>query len=128
MKIESGDLRKGEIVRVKRDGIFPADLMLIDSNLTDGVCFIETGTLDGEKTLKIKTSPNFTKGKFAKILSLSSCSTKVEIKNVNSLQLKNSDVLSLNRKNTDKSSGAPNSINKKPTLKKKKIKKKEEMI
>ena len=124
IKIKSGDLRMGEIVRVKLDGIFPADLMLIDSNLPDGVCFIETGTLDGEKTLKIKSSPNFTKGKFAKILSLSSCSTKIEVKNVNSLQLKNSDVLSLNRKNTDKSSGAPNSINKKPSLKKKKIKKK----
>jgi len=124
IKIKSGDLRMGEIVRVKQDGIFPADLMLIDSNLPDGVCFIETGTLDGEKTLKIKSSPNFTKGKFAKILSLSSCSTKIEVKNVNSLQLKNSDVLSLNRKNTDKSSGAPNSISKKPTLKKKKIKKK----
>ena len=124
IKIESGDLRMGEIVRVKQDGIFPADLMLIDSNLPDGVCFIETGTLDGEKTLKIKSSPNFTKGKFAKILNPSSNSNKIEIKNINSLPLKNSDVLSLNRKNTDKSSGAPNSISKKPSMKKKKIKKK----
>ena len=121
IKIKSGDLRMGEIVRVKKDGIFPSDLMLIDSNLPDGVCFIETGTLDGEKTLKIKSSPNFTKGKFAKILSLSSCTT---LKNINSLQLKNSDVLSLNRKNTDNKSSGANSISRKPTLKKKKTKKK----
>ena len=67
IKIESGNLRMGEIVRVIKDGVFPSDLMLIDSNLPDGVCFIETGTLDGEKTLKIKSSPNFTKGKFLKI-------------------------------------------------------------
>ena len=67
IKIHSGNLRMGEIVKVKKDGIFPSDLMLIDSNLPDGVCFIETGTLDGEKTLKIKASPNFTKGKFVKI-------------------------------------------------------------
>ena len=67
VKIKSGDLRMGEIVRVKKDGVFPSDLMLIDSNLQDGVCYIETGTLDGEKTLKIKNSPNFTKGKFSNI-------------------------------------------------------------
>ena len=52
--IKSGELEMGEIVEVKQDGIFPADLMLIDSNLPDGICYIETGTLDGEKTLKIK--------------------------------------------------------------------------
>ena len=46
IKIQSGKLRMGEIVRVKKDGVFPSDLMLIDSNLKDGVCFIETGTLD----------------------------------------------------------------------------------
>ena len=66
IKIQSGKLRMGEIVRVKKDGVFPSDLMLIDSNLPDGVCYIETGTLDGEKTLKIKSSPNFTKGKFSR--------------------------------------------------------------
>ena len=64
--IKSGDLEMGEIVQVKNEGIFPADLMLIESNLPDGICYIETGTLDGEKTLKIKSSPNFTKGKFIK--------------------------------------------------------------
>ena len=68
MKIQSGNLQMGEIVRVKKDGVFPSDLLLIDSNLKDGVCFIETGTLDGEKTLKIKIAPNFTKGKFSSII------------------------------------------------------------
>ena len=68
MKIQSGSLQMGEIVRVKKDGVFPSDLLLIDSNLKDGVCFIETGTLDGEKTLKIKNAPNFTKGKFSSII------------------------------------------------------------
>ena len=68
MKIQSGNLQMGEIVRVKKDGVFPSDLLLIDSNLKDGICFIETGTLDGEKTLKIKNAPNFTKGKFSSII------------------------------------------------------------
>ena len=66
MTVKSGELQMGEIVEVKKEGIFPADLMLIDSNLPDGICYIETGTLDGEKTLKIKSSPSFTKGKFIK--------------------------------------------------------------
>ena len=60
----SGELNMGQIVSVKKDGIFPADLVLIDSSLNEGICYIETGTLDGEKTLKIKGSPDFTKGKF----------------------------------------------------------------
>ena len=60
----SGNIIIGEIVSVRKNGTFPADLCLIDSSLNGGICFIETGTLDGEKTLKIKESPNFTKGKF----------------------------------------------------------------
>ena len=79
IKIKSGNLRMGEIVRVKKDGVFPSDLMLIDSNLQDGVCYIETGTLDGEKTLKIKNAPNFTKGKFSKI----NTNEKKQIININ---------------------------------------------
>ena len=64
--VKSGELILGEIIQVKKDGIFPADLLLIDSNLHDGLCYIETGSLDGEKTLKIKNSPNFTQSKFSK--------------------------------------------------------------
>ena len=56
----------GEIVSVKQDDAFPADLILIDSDLPEGICFIETGTLDGEKTLKLKESPTQTAGKFNK--------------------------------------------------------------
>lgn len=63
-KGKSGELEMGEIVEVKQDGTFPADLVLIDSCLSEGICFIETGSLDGEKTLKQKQSPTFTKGKF----------------------------------------------------------------
>ena len=64
--VKSGKLLLGEIIQVKKNGIFPSDLLLIDSNLNDKICYIETGSLDGEKTLKIKYSPTFTKGKFCK--------------------------------------------------------------
>ena len=66
VNVPSGELEMGEIIQVKKNGIFPADLLLIDSSLNDGICFIETGTLDGEKNLKVKNSPSFTKGKFIK--------------------------------------------------------------
>ena len=67
IKIKSGNLCMGEIVWVIKDGVFPSDLMLINSNLSNSICFIETGTLDREITLKIKSSLNFTKEKFFKI-------------------------------------------------------------
>ena len=117
-KIKSGDLRMGEIVRVKQDGIFPSDLMLIDSNLPDGICFIETGTLDGEKTLKIKSSPNFTKGKFAKINNICSFSQNFANKTINPITpftKNNPDIMTLNRKNTDSKSNGSKSN--KPSLK-----------
>ena len=62
--IESGDLELGEIVIVEQDEIFPADLVLLDSPLPEGICFIETGSLDGEKTLKQKNPAADTIGKF----------------------------------------------------------------
>ena len=63
-KITSGELYVGEIVEVLQDNTFPADLILIDSELPGGICFIETGTLDGEKTLKQKEAPKETREKF----------------------------------------------------------------
>ena len=123
VKIQSGDLRMGELVRVKQDGIFPSDLMLIDSNLPDGICFIETGTLDGEKTLKIKSSPNFTKGKFSKFNTNLNAASTININKFNpNNHKKGNDVLVLCRKNTDnKSTG---SKTKKKVIKKTKVIKK----
>ena len=62
--IESGNLELGEIVIVEQEEIFPADLVLLDSPLPEGICFIETGSLDGEKTLKQKNPSNDTIGLF----------------------------------------------------------------
>jgi magnesium-transporting ATPase (P-type) len=63
-KLTSGNLMVGELVFVRKDETFPADLILLDSNLPDGACFIETGTLDGEKTLKNKFANKTITGKF----------------------------------------------------------------
>lgn len=60
----SGDLHMGELVVVTQDSTFPADMILIDSSYNDGVCLIETASLDGEKTLKNKSAPKATAKKF----------------------------------------------------------------
>ena len=59
---QSGKLYVGDIISVIENETFPADIILIDSNLPEGICYIETGTLDGEKTLKLKESPSQTVG------------------------------------------------------------------
>ena len=56
----SGDLYVGDIISIKENDTFTADIILIDSNLPEGICYVETGTLDGEKTLKLKEASKLT--------------------------------------------------------------------
>nr|CAI5827527.1 unnamed protein product [Callosobruchus analis] len=55
------NIKVGEIVRVRCDESFPADLVLLSSSDPDGVCYIETSNLDGESNLKIRQCPYNTK-------------------------------------------------------------------
>ncbi|XP_011008886.1 PREDICTED: putative phospholipid-transporting ATPase 9 [Populus euphratica] len=48
------NLRVGDIVKVKKDEYFPADLLLLSSTFEDGICYVETMNLDGETNLKLK--------------------------------------------------------------------------
>jgi phospholipid-translocating ATPase len=49
-------LRVGEIIKVKKDEFFPADLILLNSSGPKGICYIETKNLDGETNLKHKVA------------------------------------------------------------------------
>ena len=46
----------GEIIKIENDGEFPADVVLINVQSSDGRCRIETAALDGETNLKFKSS------------------------------------------------------------------------
>ena len=49
------DVMIGDILKVKNNEEFPADLILLSSTNENGLCYIETKNLDGETNLKIKT-------------------------------------------------------------------------
>ena len=52
------DVTVGDLVEVTGDGIFPADLLLVDScDRTTNLCYVETSNLDGETNLKQRSVP-----------------------------------------------------------------------
>ena len=53
-KSRSSSLKSGEIVLIHENNEIPADLVLIDSGMREGECYVETSSLDGEKALKFK--------------------------------------------------------------------------
>lgn len=46
----SGDIKVGEILKIKENQPFPCDLILIGSSEENGLAFIDTANLDGETT------------------------------------------------------------------------------
>ena len=83
IKSKSRTLKSGEIVLIYENMPIPADLVLIDSGTREGECYIETSSLDGEKTLKLKIANKKIYGLFSKKLENINTNKKIEkIKNL----------------------------------------------
>ena len=50
-------MKVGDIVKVKRDEYFPADMVVLHSSGPGGVYYVETKGLDGETNLKLRGVP-----------------------------------------------------------------------
>jgi phospholipid-transporting ATPase len=55
--VTSKNIRVGQVLRVKRDEEFPADLLLLSSSSSDATAFVNTANLDGEAVPKIRSAP-----------------------------------------------------------------------
>ena len=58
----SETLKHGEVILLYENKNVPADMILIDSGFGEGICYVETSSLDGEKTLKLKVANKYTQG------------------------------------------------------------------
>ena len=67
----SAELKIGELIIVNENKQIPCDLIVIDSSLNEGMAYVETSSLDGEKSLKPKLSNNNICGLFKNLLNSS---------------------------------------------------------
>ena len=62
IKSKSKTLRHGEIIIIYENQNIPTDMILIDTAFSEGICYVETSSLDGEKNLKLKVTNKYTLG------------------------------------------------------------------
>ena len=60
----SSSLNVGELILVLENQQIPSDMIIIDSSLNEGMSYVETSSLDGEKNLKPKVANNILSGFF----------------------------------------------------------------
>ena len=53
-KVESKDIKVGDILVIMEDQFFPADMVLLASSNENASCFVKTSSLDGETAPKVK--------------------------------------------------------------------------
>lgn len=56
------DINVGNLIEIHRDEQIPSDILILQSSLDTGMCFVDTMNLDGETNLKEKMIPQGLKG------------------------------------------------------------------
>jgi magnesium-transporting ATPase (P-type) len=59
-KVYWKDIRVGDIVLMKNNESIPADIIVLSTSNSQGICYVETKNLDGETNLKIRQAPKQT--------------------------------------------------------------------
>ena len=54
------NIRIGNIIKIHKDELIPADVLVIKSSLKSGLCYMQTSNLDGENVLKPREALNLT--------------------------------------------------------------------
>lgn len=52
--MRSQEIKVGSIVKVRENEFFPCDMLILNSSIPKGICYVETKNLDGETNLKHK--------------------------------------------------------------------------
>ena len=78
-------VKVGHLILVKNNEAIPADMIILSSNFENGIAYIETSSLDGEKNLKMKMglAETLPYGKAEKMKELESWKVYAEISNSN---------------------------------------------
>ena len=63
LKQKTEQIKVGHIVKVKKNELIPADLLIIKTSLKNGFCYMQTSNLDGETALKPREALNLTQQK-----------------------------------------------------------------
>ena len=50
------NVAEGDVLKICEDEFFPADCVVIATSESNGACYIETKSIDGETNLKFKTN------------------------------------------------------------------------
>ena len=75
----------GDVVKVRKDECFPADMILLSSSEETGIAYVETKNLDGETNLKHKQANKGTQSAFTSDASIDSLNCKVKCQGPNSM-------------------------------------------
>ena len=113
----SKTIQRGEIIYIRENRTIPADMLLIETGNEEGTCYIDTSSLDGEKSLKlkvankktcdilkqyIKTNMDIEKVNFGKYIKING-QAQVEFPNCNLNQIEGSIEIKISvKKNNDK--------------------------